>query len=256
MPFEGSFEDRLALRDLLDAYADAVNRADSEAWAATWDEGGRWSLPGFGIFEGKAKIVDIWRAAMRGFPISSFAPGRVRSRSVAKMRPCAPTPRKSSCDGALHRTLDLTTSVAGSIVGGCSPSDGFGRFRSFQEVRCSHEILIQAVIDIDPGTRGDALVGARGGISGALAQPGCLAYAWTLDPHVATRIHVFEEWDGEAALAAHLGGPQYRRMLGIWAHLAFARHRGANSRCRAKGPSITATAWQVALSTSTLALVH
>ena len=68
MPFEGSFEDRLALRDLLDAYADAVNRADSEAWAATWDEGGRWSLPGFGIFEGKAKIVDTWRAAMRAFP--------------------------------------------------------------------------------------------------------------------------------------------------------------------------------------------
>src|SRR3546814_11974181 len=72
MPFEGSFEDRLALRDLLDAYADAVNRADSEAWAATWDDGGRWSLPGFGIFEGKAKIVDTWRAAMRAFPDSVF----------------------------------------------------------------------------------------------------------------------------------------------------------------------------------------
>src|SRR3546814_11639885 len=38
MPFEGSFEDRLALRDLLDAYADAVNRADSEAWPATWED--------------------------------------------------------------------------------------------------------------------------------------------------------------------------------------------------------------------------
>ena len=31
MSFEGSSEDRLALRDLLDAYADAFSRADGEA---------------------------------------------------------------------------------------------------------------------------------------------------------------------------------------------------------------------------------
>src|SRR3546814_12693675 len=84
MPFEGSFEDRLALRDLLDAYADAVNRADSEAWAATWDDGGRWSLPGFGIFEGKAKIVDTWRAAMRAFPDIVFRAWRSEERRVGK----------------------------------------------------------------------------------------------------------------------------------------------------------------------------
>jgi len=58
------------------------------------------------------------------------------------------------------------------------------------------------VIDIDPEARGEALAGARGWIEGALVQPGCLAYDWTADPHVATRIHVFEEWHGEAALAA------------------------------------------------------
>ncbi|HWW59437.1 MAG TPA: putative quinol monooxygenase [Sphingopyxis sp.] len=89
------------------------------------------------------------------------------------------------------------------------------------------KILIQAVIDIDPETRGEALAGARGWIEGALAQPGCLAYAWTLDPHVATRIHVFEEWDGEAALAAHLAGPQYRGMLG---HIGEFGVRASSSR--------------------------
>jgi quinol monooxygenase YgiN len=89
------------------------------------------------------------------------------------------------------------------------------------------KILIQAVIDVDAETRGAALAGARGWIEGALAQPGCLAYAWTLDPHVATRIHVFEEWDSQDALAAHLGGPQYRGMLG---HIGAFGVRASSSR--------------------------
>lgn len=89
------------------------------------------------------------------------------------------------------------------------------------------KILIQAVIDIDPETRGEALASAREWIGGALAQAGCLAYAWTLDPHVTTRIHVFEEWDGEAALAAHLAGPQYRGMLG---HMGAFGVRASSSR--------------------------
>ncbi len=106
------------------------------------------------------------------------------------------------------------------------------------------KILIQAVIDIDPETRGEALAGARGWIEGALAQPGCLAYDWTADPHVATRIHVFEEWDGEAALAAHLAGPQYRGMLG---HIGAFSVRASSSR--------KFTAWQAPPSTSAAALV-
>src|SRR3546814_15114166 len=41
MPVEGSFEDRLELRDLLDAYAVAVHRAGSQAWAQPRDDGTR-----------------------------------------------------------------------------------------------------------------------------------------------------------------------------------------------------------------------
>nr|WP_294036676.1 antibiotic biosynthesis monooxygenase [Sphingopyxis sp.] len=80
---------------------------------------------------------------------------------------------------------------------------------------------------MDPEARGEALAGARGWIEGALVQPGCLAYDWTADPHVATRIHVFEEWHGEAALAAHLAGPQYRGMLG---HIGAFGVRASSSR--------------------------
>lgn len=118
MPFEGSFEDRLALRDLLDAYADAVNRADSEAWAATWDQGGRWSLPGFGIFEGKAKIVDTWRAAMRAFPDIVFRawPGSIEVHGeTAAMR--SYTEEVFLRDGTLHRTLGIYDDVCRRIDG-------------------------------------------------------------------------------------------------------------------------------------------
>lgn len=118
MPFEGSFADRLALRDLLDTYADAVNRADSEAWAATWDEGGRWSLPGFGIFEGKAKIVDTWRAAMRAFPDIVFRawPGSIEIHGeTAAMR--SYTEEIFLRDGALHRTLGIYDDVCRQIDG-------------------------------------------------------------------------------------------------------------------------------------------
>lgn len=118
MPFEGSFEDRLALRDLLDAYADAVNRADSEAWAATWDQGGLWSLPGFGTFEGKAKIVDTWRAAMRAFPDIVFRawPGSIEVHGeTAAMR--SYTEEIFLRDGALHRTLGIYDDVCRRIDG-------------------------------------------------------------------------------------------------------------------------------------------
>lgn len=118
MPFEGSFEDRLALRDLLDAYADAVNRGDSEAWAATWDEGGLWSLPGFGIIEGKATIVDTWRAAMRAFPEIVFRawPGSIEIHGeTAAMRTY--TEEIFLRDAALHRTLGIYDDVCRRIEG-------------------------------------------------------------------------------------------------------------------------------------------
>ncbi|APZ99948.1 DUF4440 domain-containing protein [Sphingopyxis sp. QXT-31] len=68
MAFSGPLEDRLALRDLLDSYADAVCRNDGADWAATWVEACRWDLAGFGELVGKSAVVETWTAAMRGFP--------------------------------------------------------------------------------------------------------------------------------------------------------------------------------------------
>ena len=71
MPFIGPVEDRLAIRELLEAYSDAVCRVDAAAWGALWAEDGVWSLPDYpeiGETRGKAAIVAMWVEAMKGYP--------------------------------------------------------------------------------------------------------------------------------------------------------------------------------------------
>lgn len=71
MAFIGAVEDRLAIRELLEAYADAVCQVDAEAWGSTWAEDGTWEMPDypeFGTIHGKAHIVSTWKAAMAQFP--------------------------------------------------------------------------------------------------------------------------------------------------------------------------------------------
>jgi uncharacterized protein (TIGR02246 family) len=82
MPFTGAAEDRLAIRELLDAYADAVTRCDAAAWGATWAEDAEWSLPDypeFGTTRGREAIVAMWIEAMKAYPGIMFAawPGAI-----------------------------------------------------------------------------------------------------------------------------------------------------------------------------------
>lgn len=71
MPFTGPFEDRLAIRELLEAYADAVTRRDAHDWGATWVQDAEWSLPDYpeiGTTKGREAIVAMWIEAMKGYP--------------------------------------------------------------------------------------------------------------------------------------------------------------------------------------------
>jgi len=71
MTFTGPFEDRLAIRELLETYADAVTRRDAEAWGATWAEDADWSLPDYpeiGTTTGRDAIVAMWIEAMKAYP--------------------------------------------------------------------------------------------------------------------------------------------------------------------------------------------
>ncbi len=71
MPFTGPVEDRLAIRELLETYADAVTRCDAAAWGACWAEDGTWAMPDYPEFpthHGRDAIVGLWVEAMKQFP--------------------------------------------------------------------------------------------------------------------------------------------------------------------------------------------
>ena len=76
-------------------------------------------------------------------------------------------------------------------------------------------ILIAGSIELDPAGRNAALAAAIPLLDPTRAQPGCLAYVWSADPLEAGRLHVFEAWADESALAAHFEGPWYKGMLAV-----------------------------------------
>ena len=66
-------EDELALRNLMSRYADAVNRMDAAAWAATWAENGVWNLLGSPV-TGRDNIMSLWQQMMGGFEFAVMMP--------------------------------------------------------------------------------------------------------------------------------------------------------------------------------------
>jgi ketosteroid isomerase-like protein len=68
----GPVEDRLAIRELVESYNDAVMRFDAEAWADNWADDAIWSLPGVGEVTGKGAIVATWKRAMSAFEFVGF----------------------------------------------------------------------------------------------------------------------------------------------------------------------------------------
>ena len=68
----GPVDDRLAIRELVESYNDAVMRLDAEAWASNWAEDAVWSLPGMGEVQGRDKIVAMWQQAMGALDVDGF----------------------------------------------------------------------------------------------------------------------------------------------------------------------------------------
>lgn len=68
----GPVEDRLAIRELIESYNDAVMRFDADAWASNWTDDATWSLPGAGEITGKANFVPVWQGAMADFSFVGF----------------------------------------------------------------------------------------------------------------------------------------------------------------------------------------
>ncbi len=98
----GPIEDRLAIRELLEAYSDGVCQNSIDIWGATWAEDSNWKLPaipGMENISGKAAILEAWKGGMGLFNFvvmvttpglitinGDTATGRVYTSEVAEMK--------------------------------------------------------------------------------------------------------------------------------------------------------------------------
>ncbi|MEP4147505.1 MAG: antibiotic biosynthesis monooxygenase [Halioglobus sp.] len=76
-------------------------------------------------------------------------------------------------------------------------------------------ILIAGTVDILGGDREKALAEAAPLIAETRSQTGCTHYVWSADPTSDTKVYVYEYWETEESLAAHLAGTYYAQMLGL-----------------------------------------
>ena len=67
----GPVEDRLAIRELVESYNDAVMRFDGDAWAENWTDDATWDT-GNGPLTGKENFYPAWQQAMSGFSFVGF----------------------------------------------------------------------------------------------------------------------------------------------------------------------------------------
>jgi uncharacterized protein (TIGR02246 family) len=137
MPFTGPAEDRLAIRELLETYADAVARVDADAWAATWAEDAEWSLPDYpelGTTVGRPAIKAMWVEAMKHYPGMNFQawPGSIEVKGdTAQMR--SYTSEVYDQDGVTKRDQGVYTDVCVKIDG-----QWFFKSRVFRNVHRQH----------------------------------------------------------------------------------------------------------------------
>ncbi len=137
MPFTGPAEDRLAIRELLDTYADAVTRRDADGWGATWAEDAAWSLPDYpeiGTTNGRTAIVAMWIEAMKAYPDIMFEawPGSIDvDGNRAVMR---------SYTSEVYDQGGITMRDRGVYEDVCVKVDGQWRFasRSFRNIHRQH----------------------------------------------------------------------------------------------------------------------
>lgn len=96
--FKGPIEDRVAISELHQTYADAVVRIDADDWGKVWTEDAHWSLMGMEK-NGRDEIVEFWKQAMSGLDAVSFhciasmtvvdgdtATGRCQTQEIMKIK--------------------------------------------------------------------------------------------------------------------------------------------------------------------------
>ena len=74
------------------------------------------------------------------------------------------------------------------------------------------KFIIYAEIDLQPERRDELLNAVAPLLQKIRAQTGCIKYDWNADSSDDGRVNVYEEWENEAALAAHFTGDNYKAM--------------------------------------------
>lgn len=84
MPFNGPIEDRIAIRELFDAYADASSRMSRTDWLACWHDDATWWTHYFDV-SGKDAIAATYDSLMANVETTSFI-GQLGSCEIAADR--------------------------------------------------------------------------------------------------------------------------------------------------------------------------
>jgi quinol monooxygenase YgiN len=71
-------------------------------------------------------------------------------------------------------------------------------------------LLVAGTLTVDPADHATFLAAAAKVGAGTLAEDGCLQYAFWADPARPGRFLVFESWESEAHLEAHLHTPHLK----------------------------------------------
>ena len=99
-------------------------------------------------------------------------------------------------------------------------------------------IIIAGTIDFESREQRDAAVAA--GVTKQDAtrrdEPGCLAYSFSADSSVETRVQVYECWTDEASLAAHFEHANYFEMRTLLGGFGPIRPKVAKFRCDLSEP--------------------
>ncbi|WP_338643590.1 nuclear transport factor 2 family protein [Novosphingobium olei] len=69
--FSGDLADRIAIRERIEAYNDAVFRKDAEDWAECWAQDAQWQV-GDHAASGREAIRDLWVRLMAGFDAAAM----------------------------------------------------------------------------------------------------------------------------------------------------------------------------------------
>lgn len=86
-------------------------------------------------------------------------------------------------------------------------------------------VIVAGTIDFEGRDAAPIIAAARDLIAAAYVEAGCIHYCWTADVLHPGRIRVFEEWESEETLSAHLAAAAY---LDMAAHLAASGMTGAD----------------------------